>query len=119
MVTWEKDGQKKSVPAETLVYDQEAKVAMSLGDWTYNGSRIFEGTFLAQRDRSIIAIIGDLDALVNNPRPRWENDQNWQANAETCPAIETPVEVTLTIPKSPPIPNPEPKPTPKSELGHP
>ena len=112
-VTWGKTGQRKTVPAESLVLDQDAKTAMAAGEWTYNGSRIFEGTFLAQRDQSIIAIIGDLDALANNPRPRWDNDQNWQANPAACPPLETSVEVTLVLPKAQPAsPKTSPPPTP-------
>lgn len=99
-VSWEANGKAHRIEAETLVYDREAKAAMGKGEWTYSGSRVYEGTFLAQRDRSIIAIIGDISALVNNPRSRRDRDENWQANTEACPPLDTMVEVTLRLPKA-------------------
>jgi hypothetical protein len=101
-VSWTEQDRKKQLPAEDLVYDIAAKGAMSKGDWTYSGSRVFDGTFIAQRDRSIVAIIGDIDALVNNPRARRDNDENWLVNTNTCPVMDTPVQVTIQLqtPKS-------------------
>ncbi|MEW6305563.1 MAG: YdjY domain-containing protein [Verrucomicrobiota bacterium] len=96
-VSWAgKDG-KKSYAGEELIFNLQSKVPMSAGHWTYNGSWIFEGTFIAQRERSIVSIIHDHDALVNNPRPGREDDELWQARKEIVPAVGTPVEVTLKL----------------------
>lgn len=104
-VSWEESGRQEVRRAEELVWDVANQRAMSRGPWTYSGSRVFEGLFLAQRDRSLVAIIGDIDALVNNPRPRRERDDNWLVNTNTCPPAGTPV--TLTFHLSPPAPPPQ------------
>lgn len=96
-VSWEEKGKQQERRAEELVWDVANQRAMSRGPWTYSGSRVFDGLFLAQRDRSFVAIIGDLDALVNNPRPRRERDDNWMVNTNTCPPLGTPVSVTLKL----------------------
>ena len=70
---------------------------MSRGNWVYNGSRIVEGTFLAQRDGSVVSIIRDPDALINNPRPGRENDEIWQVNTNLVPPLNTPVELLIQL----------------------
>jgi len=58
---------------------------------------VVRGTFLAQRDGQIAALIDDLDAMVNNPRPGHDNDQIWQLDSNTLPPLGTPVEVTFKL----------------------
>ncbi|WCJ57967.1 YdjY domain-containing protein [Fontisphaera persica] len=96
-VAWEDKGKKQERRAEELVWDVANQRPMSRGPWTYSGSRVFDGLFLAQRDRSFVAIIGDIDALVNNPRPRRERDDNWMVNTNTCPPLGTPVTLTFQL----------------------
>jgi hypothetical protein len=90
--------------AEELILNTETHKVMSQGDWTYNGSWIFDGNFVAQRERSVVAIISDADALVNNPRPGRENDDIWRVRKEIAPPAGTPVEVTLQLEKPAPRP---------------
>jgi hypothetical protein len=96
-VSWQQAGKQRQAAGEDLVFDRKTQVAMSKGEWTYTGSRVIDGTFLAQRDRSMIAIIGDIDALVNNPRARRDQDENWLVNTKDCPELGTPVTVTLRL----------------------
>ena len=70
---------------------------MSNGAWVYNGSKVIEGTFIAQRDGSIVSIIFDPLALANNTRPGCENDEIWCVNTNAVPAFNTPVEVTFKL----------------------
>jgi hypothetical protein len=90
---------QQRVPIENLVSNTLTKAQMSRGSWVYNGSRVVEGTFLAQRDGSIVAIIADPDALINSPRPGRDDDEIWQANPGSVPAVGTPVEVTIELDK--------------------
>ena len=73
------------------------KTNASRGPWTYNGSRVVNGIFVAQREGSIVALIEDVDALVNNPRPGSDNDQIWQINSDILPPTNTVVEVTFKL----------------------
>lgn len=98
-VNWAARGKKKPRRAEELVFNRGTRSAASLGPWTYNGSRTFEGTFIAQRDGSIVSLIADGDALINNPRAGRENDENWQVNTADLPALNSLVQVTIRLEK--------------------
>jgi hypothetical protein len=93
-VSWPgEDGRR--VALEDLVTNVLTKAKMSPGPWIYSGSRVVEGTFLAQRDGSLVAIIADPDALMNNPRPGRNDDEIWKVNRDLCPPIGTAVQITL------------------------
>lgn len=94
---WQQHGEAKRLRIESFILHTETKQPMSEGPWTYNGSWVFEGTFLAQRERSVVATITDHDALVNNPRPGRENDELWLANQERVPPPGTKVSVTFEL----------------------
>jgi hypothetical protein len=83
--------------AEDWIRNLHTGAPMTRGAWVYTGSWIDSGTFVAQRDGSIVAIIGDPDALVNNPRLGRENDEIWTPNTNALPALQTPVEVILRL----------------------
>ena len=95
-VTWGVDGKKRRF-GEEFVRDRKANRLMKKGVWVYNGSRLREDGFAAQQDGSIVSVIVDPDALVNNPRPGREDDDNWLANPQLLPPLETPVEVIFRL----------------------
>ena len=99
-VVWASKGKSVRRRGEDFVYNLETKSAMSQGAWTYNGSRMYRGTFLAQQDGSIISVMVDADALINNPRPGRENDKIWLANTNALPPLNSPVEVVVTLKSS-------------------
>ena len=82
-------------PADQFIYNARAQSSMTAGPWTYTGSQMWEGTFIAQQDGSIVAIFLDPDALVNNPRPGHENDEIWLVNTNGLPPLN--VEITVTF----------------------
>jgi len=88
---------EKSARAEDCVINLLTKTNAIPGPWTFNDSRVVKGTFIAQRDGSIAALIDDLDAMVNNPRPGHDNDQIWQVNSNSLPPLNTPVQVTFKL----------------------
>ena len=99
--TWTHAGRHVTRPVEDFVRHITTQTVLKRGDWTHTGSRTIEGTFLAQRDRSFIAVRGDVDALINNPRPGRDNDKIWEANPLLCPPKETPVTVTVKLKLNP------------------
>ena len=102
-VAWTTKGKEQSRPAEQLVLNRRTRAPASPGPWTYNGSRTVEGTFIAQRDGSIVSLITDGDALINNPRAGREDDEFWEINKADLPPLHTPVQVTLKLdPEKPP-----------------
>jgi len=96
-IVWKKGSKERRVRAESVVLDRKRKSAMAKGDWTYTGSRIREDGFAAQADGSIISLITDVDALVNNPRPGREDDDRWLSKAKSLPEFNEPVQVVITL----------------------
>ncbi|MGD0813601.1 MAG: YdjY domain-containing protein [Verrucomicrobiota bacterium] len=96
-IAWQSAKGQQQLPAEDCIMNLATKTNASRGPWTYNGSRVVNGNFLAQREGSIVALIDDVDALANNPRPGNDNDQIWQINSNALPPLNTPVEVTFKL----------------------
>jgi hypothetical protein len=97
---WSVNGTQHRSRLEDFVLNTLTKSRMSRGDWVYTGSRVVQGTFLAQRDGSVVGIVDDPDALVNNPRPGRDDDEIWKANSSTVPPVGTPVDVIFDFSQS-------------------
>ena len=80
---WNENGKTKQEPLEDFIYNTRKNKPLKSSEWVYNGSRLIDGTFLAQRDRSVIAIKPDIDALINNPVSCKENENDWIVNTNT------------------------------------
>jgi len=99
-VAWETNGTPVRVPFADLVCltsgrpDPNAPV-MELKRWLYSGSVIDQAGFAAQREGSIISLIRDPVALVNNPAPDRDNDDIHFPNAKLLPAEGTGVTVVI------------------------
>ncbi|MDX1953838.1 MAG: YdjY domain-containing protein [Verrucomicrobiota bacterium] len=74
-----------AISATSLIKDRRKEISMQTNSFHYRGSRSVNGTFLAERDGSIIAVIGDPDALMDNRFSSPQDDENWsiQTNAPT------------------------------------
>ena len=101
LLKWTANGKETTCRAEELIYNTETKAVAATGDWTYNGSMFEENQFLAQQEKSFIALVTDPAALVNNPRPGHDNDQVWSVAKVKVPAKDTPVEVTFELKPTP------------------
>jgi hypothetical protein len=91
------DGQRVVSPAEDWVTDLQTGKSAARGTWNYNGSRVVDGIYMAQQQGSIVAIIDDVDAMVNNPRKGHENDQVWQVKANAGARLNDKVMVTFKL----------------------
>jgi len=96
-VSWTQDGKRKEVPAENWVLNLQTNNPMTTGPWTYNGSMVEDGVFLADQELSIVAVITDPTALVNNPRKGYDNEDIWQVREKVVPPLDTPVEISITL----------------------
>jgi len=88
--------------------------AAKKGPFVFNGSRVFEGQFLAQRDGSIVSLITDSAAQFNNPRPGREDDELWRPQPKGLPALDTKATLVIRLLKPSAAKKPEP-PTAKFE----
>jgi hypothetical protein len=102
-VEWEHNGPPERIFLnETVNLSDPSTGAISgtlpAGAWLYNGSRIeADGVFAATRHASIISIIRDRDALVNNPGASRDNDEIHTPNSEKLPKLQHPVRIILQL----------------------
>lgn len=122
-ITWKTNEQILTIPLATLVCLTNGKLndqgrPMTLDQWLYNGSEFNPWGFEVLREGSLIALIRDSTALVNNPGADRDNDQIHFPNTKLLPPVGTPVQVVLRLPehKLPPPPAPLPGVTPITPL---
>jgi hypothetical protein len=96
-VSWKNGAAEKGVRAEDLVFNSKAKSPMTKSGWIYNGSKVIGGTFIAQRDGSIVSIISDSLALANSAQTDRDNDEIWFVNTNAVPPLNTKVDVTFQL----------------------
>lgn len=89
--------QKTNLPVERVVWNVSTTNEMSAGAWIYNGARLIEGTFTAERDGLFVSLITDVDSLMNNPRPGHENDEAWQVNTNRIHTLTTNVTLVFRL----------------------
>ena len=97
-LAWETPAGRKEVRAEDCLINLTTKTNITRrGPWTYNGSRVLDGVFIAQREGSVVAMVDDIDAMANNPRAGSDDDQIWQVNSNSLPSTNTTVQVTFKL----------------------
>jgi hypothetical protein len=89
----------KTVSAEELILDLKNKRPLGKTKWAYRGSRIVDGTFLAQRDGSIVAVMEDRDALIDQNTPEASDDKNWEPVTEAMPPVGEKVMIKIRFEK--------------------
>lgn len=100
-LTWQDAHGPHRVRAENLVWNLKENRAMTEGPWTYNGSELYGGKFLAQVEGSVAALVRDSAALMNNPRPGNDDDQIWEVYSRDTPAVGTAVDVIVELEENP------------------
>lgn len=79
-----------------LIRDLKTHTKMSEDQWIYSGSIIYEGTFIAESEGTLIAVYIDNGSLINSFRPGSDDDERWVTNAEVAPPMGTPITLILT-----------------------
>lgn len=96
-ISWMVLGKEVRFPARELLINLENKGTTEKAPWVYNGSSVWDGKFLAQRDGSIVSLVNDLTALVNNTGQGHDNDNVWIPATNGLPSLNTPVSVTIRL----------------------
>ncbi len=98
-VSWEVNGTRKKSMIEKLSINQNRKSPVLKKSFLFTGSRIVEGTFLAESTGSILAIYADDNAIINNSDFDSNNDDVWIANEKEMPPLETLVMISFHLPR--------------------
>ncbi len=96
-VKWKTPAGETRHSAEELIRKNDTPTNMAPGSWVYNGSLIANKKFLAQMDGSIISLVTDPVALINNMGPGHDNDLIWEPDIPRLPPPDARVEVTITF----------------------
>jgi hypothetical protein len=113
-VGWETNGAPKTVTLAELTNVADAtadKPATGLKTdrpWLYNGSRFNGAGFAATLEGSVISLIADDMALVNNSQSDRDNDDIHLPNTALLPPAGTPVTITLRPSPSSSVQKPNP-----------
>ena len=102
-VEWETNGPRRRELLEDMIklakdgqFGREGTTLAAVG-WNYAGSYLQAGTLAADREGSIISLIGDPVALIGNPRPSRMDDKVHVPNPARMPSLGMPVSVRLRL----------------------
>jgi hypothetical protein len=100
-VTWEKHGPAARYPLEALFSEQETTTRESNQrkpmNWWYNGSILVPGGFVAQQEHSIIALMSDLGALINDTHAVGKSNDRFYPITRLLPKEGTAAKIILTF----------------------
>lgn len=97
LVSWNQDGDPQQTRVEEWIDNRLDQAPMTTGSWIYTGSVIYQKRFLAQEEGSIIALVTDPVALINNPRAGHTDDTIWSVREDKVPTVGTSVEITFQL----------------------
>ncbi|MEK0446245.1 MAG: hypothetical protein RLZZ399_1566 [Verrucomicrobiota bacterium] len=98
---WREAGVERRVRLEEWIFRQDTQKAMERGAWVYSGSFWAEGTFVAQAEGNLAAVVWNPGALVNHQQAGGNRDEVWCANKGVVPMRGTAVEIVVTLRRTP------------------
>ena len=98
-VSWELNATKHRLELASMALNEKNKKAIPLQSFVFTGSRIVEGTFMAESAGSILAVYADDVAIINSSAHDSDNDDVWYANKEKMPPLECPVTLRFHLPR--------------------
>ena len=85
---WKIDKETKKSPIEKFFQRADGR-KLEKKPFIFNGSRVFDGTFLAHRDGSIVSLITDNAAQFNNSHKGRDNDDLWRPQPKGLPPLDS------------------------------
>lgn len=101
----DEDGKSLTEPIGNWVHNTNTKKIVGAGSWTYTGSKVIDGYFLAAEDGAIAAIYRFEGSLCNTFNPGSDDDELWFPIAAKVPPLDT--EVTVIFRPLPDVKVPE------------
>jgi hypothetical protein len=81
--------------AEELLMDVKTKTPMPKPNWVFTGSTVLQGRFMAQVEKSIVAIYHDPYALIDHQLAAGADDTKYIANSKILPPVGTQVSFVI------------------------
>ena len=96
-VCWQDGKRVKTVALEKWLKKNKSK--LNNIPWVFTGSMVIDGVFMAEVERSIIAIFHDPVAMIDHQLPEGADDQIWFVDSEQTPTRGTDVTVIIEAAK--------------------
>ena len=94
---WEHNGTSHSQAISPMVLNQNDGRQLQGNSFIFTGSRMIEGSYLAEEDGSIVAIYHDNRATINSMDEQSDSDDVWIANAANMPPKDLPVNICFQL----------------------
>ncbi len=88
-------GEHVLVRGEDLVATVPSGRPMPHTEWIFAGSRVVNGIFMAQSDKSLVTTYHDPNTILDNPLPEGADDTAYAVNSALVPAEGTKIKVTI------------------------
>ena len=92
-VSWQDKGKEKKVPVEQWIAKGD-KPAGAI-PWVFTGSVVMDGVFLAQAEKSLVALFHDPVALIDHQLAEGASDDIWHVDSASVPPAGTAVMVII------------------------
>ena len=92
-VDWKEGDEAKTARAESLLWNAVDNAPLPETPWTFTGSVVKEGRFMAFAEESLVVTYWDPYALVNLPLPCGANDEAVHVRSGAMPPYRTPVAI--------------------------
>jgi len=99
-VEWKEGGVPRKETINSMVVCQTDGRVLKENTFVFTGSKVMEGSYLAEMDGSIVAIYHDERATLNSRDDQSKFDDVWIANELSMPAKETPVTIRFQLPSN-------------------
>jgi len=93
LVSWQDKGKEKKVPVEQWITKGDRPAGAI--PWVFTGSVVMDGVFLAQAEKSIVALFHDPIALIDHQLAEGASDEIWQVDSASVPPTGTAVTVII------------------------
>ncbi|HPN39534.1 MAG TPA: YdjY domain-containing protein [Melioribacteraceae bacterium] len=94
-IEWQVNNDTKRYRIEECIWDKSKDREMPKTNWVFIGSRIENGKFMADINRSLITTYNDIYTIIDNPTEDRNNDEIYFVNKKIIPPKNT--DVTIII----------------------
>ncbi len=92
-LSWIEDGQEKKIRIEQSILADNKPIDEI--PWVFTGSVFVDGVFMAQIEKSIVAVYHDPTALIDHQLDIGASDEVWLVNPSMVPEIGTKIKVII------------------------